>query len=407
MKPPAIVVTLPVLGLLCHNPYTSRPVDVHTPHQRIQMTMVDFRGPAPFQLPHRKPIPGPNISNRNDLQPLTKIHPDIGYSSTRPHTTTTTNTTTYSAFPPRISSQASAPSYASQPYNNAMFTSRRTPSQSTTSSTAFTPSRTPSNVSSKISRTSSTKSGASATPSSYVALMRKQKATVWCDRAQHEDPRIVAQQKAAKIRAAREITGASKTPEGRTSMSGSMGSSSLGVRSKIRHHGVPKASGYSSANMVGGGVPTRLSANEVGDEGTYNGNPTGGRTSHNRTSSAQSRDSRGHFLTVDTQQPRRYSQGSTPLSGQGSSHENIAELGETPMPGNAQNADYFSAEPGQGGSGGSSEREASFGNVSQLEAPKAKNEGITSEELRRRGSVDERANTIGYMGGGRLFVANP
>ncbi|KAL9124207.1 MAG: hypothetical protein Q9217_006442 [Psora testacea] len=350
---------------------------------------------------------GPNVSHRHHLKPLTKIHPDVGYSSTGPPTSTAANPSTYTAFSPRMSSQAPTSSLPSQPYNNPMFTSRRTPSQSTSSSTAFTPSRTPSNVSSKISRTSSTKSGASAASSSYVALMRKQKATVWCDRAQHEDPRIVAQQKAAKIRAAREITGAGRASEGRTSTSGSMGSSSLGVRSKIRHHGVPKASGYSSANMVGGGVPTRLSANEVGDDGTYLGNPSGGRTSHNRTSSAHSRDSRSQFLTVDTQQPRRYSQGSTPLSGQGTSNEDIPELEETPMPANEPNADYFSSEPGQGGSGGSSEREASFGNVAQMEAPKAKNEGKSQDELRRRGSVDERANTMSFMGGGRLFVANP
>ena len=242
--------------------------------------------------------------------------------------------------------------------------------------------------------------------------MRKQKATVWCDRAQHEDPRIVAQQKAAKIRAAREITGASRAAEGRSSTSGSMGSGSLGVRSKIRHHGLPKASGYSSANMVGGGVPMRLSANEVGDEGTYNGNPSGGGggpISHNRTSSAHSRDSRSQFLTVDTQQQsRRYSQSSnTPISGQGGSNENIPELEETPVPGRHQTAEYFPSGNGHGGSGGSSERESSFGNVPQMEAPKAKKEGKSSEELKRRGSVDERANTMGFMGGGRLFVANP
>ena len=152
----------------------------------------------------------------------------------------------------------------------------------------------------------------------------------------------------------------------------------------------------------------RLSANEVGDDGTYNDSPTEGRVSHNRTSSAHSRDSKAQFLTVDTQQLRRYSQGSTPISGQGGSNENIPELEETPMPGNQRPADYFSSEPGQGGSGGSSERESSFGNVAQMEAPKAtKKEGKTEDDLRRRGSVDERANTMGFIGGGKLFVANP
>ena len=235
--------------------------------------------------------------------------------------------------------------------------------------------------------------------------MRKQKATVWCDRSQHEDPRIAAQHKAAKIRAAREITG--KTAEGRTSTSGSMGSGSLGVRSKIRHHGLPKATGYSSANMVGGGVPLRLSANEVGDDGyTYDDTDSGRRISHQRTGSGKSPD---RWLGVDQRHQKRYSQNSSP--GQESSpNEDIPELEETPVPGNHQQdgGDYFPPNE-RNNSGSSGELENSFGNVGQMEAPKTeeKKKRRTSEELRRRGSVDERANTMGYMGGGRLFVANP
>lgn len=237
--------------------------------------------------------------------------------------------------------------------------------------------------------------------------MRKQKATVWCDRAQHEDPRLVAQQKAAKIRAAREITG--KISDGRTSTGGSMGSSSLGVRSKIRHHGLPKATGY-SANLVGGGVPMRLSANEVGDEGTYNREAESARrVDHQRTGSGLSSGSHNRYSNTD-QKSLDHSQGNSLMSGQEVSpgNEDIPEMDETPMPGDHGSVDYFAPEPGNGGSGSSSERESSFGNVGQMKAPQAvRKEGKTSEELRRRGSVDERANTMGYMGGGRLFVANP
>ena len=200
--------------------------------------------------------------------------------------------------------------------------------------------------------------------------MRKQKATVWCDRAQHEDPRIVAQQKAAKIRAAREIhTGISA--EGRTSTSGSMGSSSLGVRSKIRHHGLPKATGY-SANLVGGGVPMRLSANEVGDEGTYN--RTADKAQHQRTDSAKSSGSGGKYMNVEQRQHDRYSQNSIPTI-QGGSPENgdIPELQETPVPGDpGTSGDYFARKSGNGGSGSSSERESSFGGVGQMQAPTVK-----------------------------------
>ena len=239
--------------------------------------------------------------------------------------------------------------------------------------------------------------------------MRKQKATVWCDRAQHEDPRIAAQQKAAKIRAAREINSSLLTIEGRSSTSGSMGNGSLGVRSKIRHHGLPKTTGY-SANLVGGGVPMRLSANEVGDEGTYN-RDVDPHIRHERTGSRGSTGSQSRYLNVGSTGQRRYSSGSPAHSGRGGSFGNdeIPELQETPVPGEQQaGGDYFSAAPGHGGSGSSSERESSFGKVGQMEAPPvAVRAERTSDELKRRGSVDERANTMGYMGGGRLFVANP
>ena len=371
--------------------------------------MVDLRRADPYQFPHRKAVPSaPHIPNRTDLRPLTKIVPDIGLPPS-PQPTTTSTFSTYTRSGPKPP-PTSSPS--SQQYPNTIAKSRRTPSQSTTSTShsnsGYPPSRTPSNVSSVLSRNASTRSGASITPGSYVALMRKQKATVWCDRAQHEDPRIAAQHKAAKIRAAREINGKGQA-EGRTSTSGSMGSGSLGVRSKIRHHGLPKNTGYSGANLVGGGVPMRLSANEVGDDGNQYDDADSAR----RISGRSSGDHR--WLSVDQQQRgSRYSQGSTPNgSGQGSSPNDdipeATETEETPVPGGqqSQDADYFAHHPGKGGSGGSSERENSFGNVGQMQAPKAEKESKTLEDLRRRGSVDERANTMGYMGRGRLFVANP
>ena len=187
-----------------------------------------------------------------------------------------------------------------------------------------------------------------------------------------------------------------------------MGSGSLGVRSKIRHHGLPKATGY-SANLVGGGVPMRLSANEVGDEGTYN--RTSDNDGHQRTMSSDSVGNR--YLNVDQkqQQQQRYSQGSMRSGAQGGSpgSPNIPELDETPMPGDFRaSGDYFAGKVGNGSSGSSSERESSFGKVGQMEGPSAPvKERRTSEELRRRGSVDERTNTMGFMGSGRLFVANP
>ena len=244
--------------------------------------------------------------------------------------------------------------------------------------------------------------------------MRKQKATVWCDRAQREDPRILAQQKAAKMKAVREVSGGASVV-GRSSTSGSLGSGSLGVRSKIRHHGLPKASGYTYGNMLGGaGVPMRLSANEVGDEGnTRLSGDSSGFNSHQRTDSRGSSFGNGNsnrFLNPNQSRSNRYSEGSTPTSGKGSHNEDdIPEMEETPVPSDYKGqTDYFGQRAAERRASGSSS-ETEFGQVGQMEAPPAtasvkREEGKSAEDLRRRGSVDERANT---MSGVRLFVANP
>ncbi len=373
------------------------------------MAAIDFRSPAPsyqhLQNTHRNPVPSTKaLSRNNDLRPLSKIVPDIDYSGQQQR-----NASPYAPYARQGPHPPNTTSPASQQYPNQMVKSRRTLSQSTTSTavSGYMPQRTPSNVSSALSRNASTRSGASTTPGSYVALMRKQKATVWCDRAQHEDPRLATQHKAAKIRAAREITG--NVAEGRTSTSGSMGSGSLGVRSKIRHHGLPKATGYSYANMVGGGVPMRLSASEVGDEANHYDDDRKTSMNNQRTSMGRvSGDNR--WLDVDPRRRNRYSQGSTANSGPGESpSEDIPEMEETPVPRDFQNAGsgYFPPSSGHT-SASSSEHENSFGNVGQMEAPKSEEKPRkTSDDLRRRGSVDERTNTMGYMGQGRLFVANP
>lgn len=363
--------------------------------------MVDYHPAGAYQFPHRKPVPSaPHIStSRAAIQPLPKIIPDVALPSSTQYPTSTFSNLS------RISSQ-NAP--ASQSYfNNSINTTRRTPSTSTAGS-GMTPSRTPSTASTALSRTASSRSGASTTSSSYVALLRKQKATVWCDRAQHEDPRLLAQQKAAKMRAFREVSG--PNIEGRTSTSGSMGSGSTGVRSKIRHHGIPKASSYSYANMVGGGVPMRLSATEVENDG-YGGDDDSLRNSHQRTGSGRSSMGSNRYLSANSRKSHRYSEGSTPRSGEESSpNGDIPELEETPVPGghhDSARGDYFTQKGSDGDSGSSEEQ--NFGSVGQLKAPPSarREEGKSAEELRRRGSVDERANTMGSLGGVRLFVANP
>lgn len=186
-----------------------------------------------------------------------------------------------------------------------------------------------------------------------------------------------------------------------------MGSGSMNVRSKIRHHGIPKASSYSYANMIGGGVPMRLSANEVENDGLGRDDDSL-RGSYGRRESGRSSMGSNQFLSVNSRhQSNRYSEGSTPTE------TDIPEAEETPVPEDhpkAAKGDYFTQPSGNGGgSGSSSEMESNFGNVGQMKAPPSarREEGKSAEELRRRGSVDERANTMGSLGGVRLFVANP
>lgn len=355
----------------------------------------------PYQVPHRRPVGG-------DYQlPPAKILPTSLPLRQQPPAPTHAHSRTVS------SSIFPAPAY-SQPQNTYTQTvghNRRSASNATAStmSSQGGPGRSPSSVSITLRRSASARSGQSFVPTSYVALMRKQKATVWCDRAQHEDPRVAAQAKQAKMRAVLEVSGGNQP---RTSTSTSMGSSSLGMRSKItnRHHNTAKPIGY-SANLLGTtGVPMRLSASEVGDEDHSEGDDAhsqgfrGQRSGSGRSSLVNS----GRLSALNQRQSGRLSTGSTPPSGQSASPAEPDK--DTPLAGvnrrRTTGEDYFQHPPGNGGSGSSGEGEAKFGDIGDMEAPKTVvKEGKSAEELSRRGSVDERATTM--RGAVRLFVANP
>ena len=210
--------------------------------------------------------------------------------------------------------------------------------------------------------------------------------------------------------------------------------------------------------MSGGlGVPMRLSANEVGDEGTYvapsapgSGGPP---VPHKRTSSAQSRDSRylsAEYPNYTGGSSKRFSQGSTNIG------EGIPELEEKEYDDTDVNrGDSFGARSGlsgRSGGSGTSEREEGFGVVGSMEGPSrvggmggsgaggaggresqiggkdgasggvgggagarasiagararaSSGAGKTAEDLKRRGSVDERG--LFPQGTGRLVIANP
>lgn len=238
--------------------------------------------------------------------------------------------------------------------------------------------------------------------------MRKQKATVWCDRAQHEDPRILVAQRQAKMRAAADIAGGGQNYAQASRTSSSTGMVG-GVRSKIRHHGAPKASAYNAAALGGAGVPMRLSASEVdeGDsdeEARYQTRTGSGRNSIGSGRRGNTYPSSG----MNSAKGKGYSNGSTPPGA--SPVDSIAE-DETPMPTNDSNKDdYFNRSGGNGGSASSGEAEEKFGGLAGLpqstvtaeqQLQQRKN---NADDLRRRGSVDERTST---MSGVRLFIANP
>lgn len=231
--------------------------------------------------------------------------------------------------------------------------------------------------------------------------MRKQKATVWCDRSQYEDPRIQAQQRQAKMRANMEVAGGPHHGPAR----GPSGSSSMaaGVRSRVRHHGAPKATLYAPVTYAGSGVPMRLSASEV-DEGDDDETGSNGGQYHHRSGSGRS--SLGSGRRVSYAAPAgRLSSNSTPP--QNPSPDELHDVAEEPTPQSLQDApEYFVHHTKTNlstGSGSSGER--NFGDVGQMKAlPKLEVKKGGSDDLVRRGSVDERTTT---MTNTRLFIANP
>ncbi|KIW68687.1 hypothetical protein PV04_04611 [Phialophora macrospora] len=311
-------------------------------------------------------------------------HTRTGSSNTLPYPSAPFRTTTPTTPSARAGHSRSASSHSRQSSasNSNTMSVRR---QGTTASATSLPRR-----------STSGRSTATNSPTSYVALMRRQKATVWCDRAQNIDPRIAAAQKAARHRAALEVQGASHGARTSTISSG-------GVVGKIRHGGVPKAPGYVPANLTGASVPVRLSANEaLGDEEeeeTRSNSMVHGRSGSGR-SSTNSAKYRSGYPRPDA---GRFSSTSTPPS-EGSPGQGIPEASETPE--DSQKRDRFGDKSIPGGD----ESEDSFGELKDLSGPSAVQRALEqakkAEDLRRRGSVDERTMSMGQSGV-RLFVANP
>lgn len=282
-------------------------------------------------------------------------------------------------------------------------------------------------------RSISSRSNGSIQPLSYVALLRKQKATVWCDRAQPEDPYMLAKQKQAKMRALQTV-GANSSPTGLSSAGrSSTGLSGAGgkVVGKIRHHGKPAVVGYApDSNYVGvGGVPLRLSATEVeGEDSDDDADPARSSLHHRRTGSS-GRSSTAGSIGQSGRRGLNYrtSHGSgLQMTGGGSQNSNRHWTGSngqsTPeRRSSLAGASSLEKRASDAASGSSSVGERAD-DVPDLDPAAARlasnslsnslmNATLTREksvknpdELRRRGSVDERTMTLTS---GRLFIANP
>ncbi|KAF4962805.1 hypothetical protein FSARC_9143 [Fusarium sarcochroum] len=334
----------------------------------------------------------------------------VGYGHSRTRTTSST------AFPMQFQT-----THLAQPGPN-FSQNRRSPSVNTfsTASSIPPPAAYRSSSQSELRRSTSSRSGgASNQPSSYVALLRKQKGTVWCDRSQYEDPRLLAQQRAAKMRATLEVVGGSRSASGgagaRTSTGISTTNKVAAKIPKIRHHGKTPVVGYAPGeNHVGvGGVPMRLSATEVEAESSEDENvPGGNRLHHRRTGSS------GRSSTTSSRRNLAYRSS----GGMGSQHSRRWSPGDTPeRTGSLVEAtpedivdDAASGKARSMASGSSGERADNVGELStapRLAANSLMHSALTREksvksadELRRRGSVDERTSTLSS---GRLFIANP
>jgi hypothetical protein len=179
----------------------------------------------------------------------------------------------------------------------------------------------------------------------------------------------------------------------------------------------------------------RLSATEVDEENDSDEEGGGGRygtgksgSARNSIGSGRARNS-GYSGGGTGKVGRNGSNNSTPSANGGSPSGSFGDIveEETPMPRSENDGDYFPSSgsgtmtsrtqtgisSGRRNSGDSLQDEKDFGALPALPkkqetaeeaiARQAKN----AEDLKRRGSVDERTSTMTMAGVGRLFIANP
>lgn len=202
----------------------------------------------------------------------------------------------------------------------------------------------------------------------------------------------------------------------------------------MKHNTAGRSMNYNTSTMIGAGVPLRLSANEVGEaDDDFDDREVPSihrRTGSGRSSTASNRVPSTHQKAQ--QQQGRFSSGSsahTPSSVEHSleGRAPIPDIIETPAPIRDADADYVQStahetvrEPATTNTTMDApvgtaishtnidESEEDFGKATEMYAPSgaaaAMQKRKVSDDLKRRGSVDDRTTT---MSGVRLFIANP
>ncbi|KAL4903474.1 hypothetical protein BDW74DRAFT_156453 [Aspergillus multicolor] len=350
--------------------------------------MTDYRLPM-HQMPSRKPVPsvhsGPQFQayhhngyQQQQYQPHPQAqHPSVASLAHSRNRTTSSNVLPYAGHqqqqqhhPQQSYSTGPSPQHSmTVPYNPLA----RRLSSATTSTTS-----TGNNA--DIRRSTSSRSAGS--QMSYVALLRRQKATVWCDRAQAEDPRLRQQKLVDKKRAYLEVHGAGA---GRASTLGS---------GKGKHGN--KVTDLSPSALVGATVPVRLSANEVGD--AEDDARSERDFPYRRTGSGRSSLGSGHRY------PSGYQRNTT-------SSSNTPPNEKTDLPGVSEDKaeeqkDSSAAKDDTATTHSrSGEQEDTLGEMGAPSAATlAEQKAKKAADLRRRGSVDDRTTSMTNV---RLFVANP
>ncbi|KAF7596620.1 hypothetical protein BBP40_001021 [Aspergillus hancockii] len=350
--------------------------------------MTDYRLPLHQPPPSRKPVPGMHTGypfqpydghHKQQLSP----HPS---TASLAHNRSRMSSANASPYPGQHQPYSGTPS----PHHTMTGTPNYPPSRrlsSATTSTSSTGNAPGYSASADIRRSTSSRSANSQL--GYVALMRRQKATVWCDRAQPEDPRLRAQKMADKKRAYLEVHGA-----GASGRAGTLGSG------KIKHS--KGGTDFSPSNLVSATVPVRLSANEVGDADEDSHSDYG--FPHRRTGSGRSSLGSNHRYPSGYQRTPQgtMGSGSTPPNEKTDlpdvkEHSPAESHEEQRIKDDAATTYSFEAE-----------NEDSFGVVGAMAAPSAATAAAEkarrADELRRRGSVDDRTSSMTNV---RLFVANP